>query len=648
MKKVFLLALLCAVFLASSCNTTRKSVQITTPIGAAPLSEPVLTLPVSAPPRTVPAPGLEIPGRARPASERIRVTLKLASDIFSEGEALFRRGDRQEARARFDLALETIRGASVSVLDAPQLDRFLNHMLLDIRLLEQSALEEAQDEEEADAGVVQKLEPAAVDALENVNLFQIEIDPHLREVVNSDILGTRYDVPMVINDRVLRSLEYFQKRGRSSMENGLKRSGKYMPLFHQIFKEEGVPLDLAHLAQVESLYKPNAFSRARAKGIWQFMSYTGNDYGLRQNFWVDERSDVEKSTRAAARYLKALHEMFGDWYLALGAYNWGPGRIERLLNRHGALSFWEMMDKDYLPQETFNYVPSILATIIIAKNPEKYGFHQVQYEAPLAFDKVPMRGQLDLRVASELIGTEVQHLLELNPELVRGITPKDLDFSLRVPQGLGEELEEQLAQLPSSRWVRNESYQIRPGDTLASIARRRGMSKFSLASANDLTVRSRLKVGSELVIPAHLWMKPAFEAQTTLATRTRMHRVRRGENLGSIARRYNISVAALRSWNRLGTRSVLRVDQRLVIRRPASARALRSATARTKGTKVASRPAAGAPAASKSHHVRKGESLASIARRYKVNVAQLRKWNGLASGTIQAGSRLVILTPLSK
>lgn len=557
---------------------------------------------------------------------------------------MFRRGDRQEARARFDLALETIRGASVSVLDAPQLDRFLNHMLLDIRLLEQAALEGTQDEE-ADAGVVQKLEPAAVDALENVNLFEIEIDPHLREVVNSDILGTRYDVPMVINDRVLRSLEYFQNRGRSSMENGLRRSGKYMPLFHQIFKEEGVPLDLAHLAQVESLYKPNAFSRARAKGIWQFMSYTGSDYGLRQNFWIDERSDVEKSTRAAARYLKALHEMFGDWYLALGAYNWGPGRIERLLNRHGALSFWEMMDKDYLPQETFNYVPSILATIIIAKNPEKYGF-QVQYEAPLAFDKVPIRGQLDLRVASELIGTEVQHLLELNPELVRGITPKDLDFSLRVPQGLGEELEGQLAQLPSSRWVRNESYQIRPGDTLASIARRRGISKFSLASANDLTVRSRLKVGSELVIPAHLWMKPAFEAQTTLARRTVTHRVRRGETLGSIARRHNVSVAALRSWNRLGTRSVLRVSQRLVIRRPAPA--LRSASVRTKGGKIASRPAAGASAASKSHQVRKGESLASIARRYKVNVAQLREWNGLASGAIRAGSRLVILTPLSK
>ncbi|MGI8783753.1 MAG: LysM peptidoglycan-binding domain-containing protein, partial [Acidobacteriota bacterium] len=378
--------------------------------------------------------------------------------------------------------------------------------------------------------------------------------------------------------------------------------------------------------------------------IWQFMSYTGNDYGLRQNFWIDERSDVEKSTRAAARYLKALHEMFGDWYLALGAYNWGPGRIERLLNRHGALSFWEMMDKDFLPQETFNYVPSILATIIIAKNPEKYGF-QVQYEAPLAFDKVPMRGQLDLRVASELIGTEVQHLLELNPELVRGITPKDLDFSLRVPQGLGEELQEQLAQLPSSRWVRNESYQIRPGDTLASIARRRGISKFSLASANDLTVRSRLKIGSELLIPAHLWMKPAFEAQTTLATRTRTHRVRRGETLGAVARRYKVSVAALRSWNRLGARSVLRVDQGLVIRRPASAPELRSAKARTKGTKVASR---GAPAASKSHQVRKGESLASIARRYKVGVTQLRRWNGLASGTIRAGSRLVILTPLSK
>ena len=225
-------------------------------------------------------------------------------------------------------------------------------------------------------------------------------------------------------------------------------------MFREVFRREGVPLDLVYVAHIESLFRPRALSRARAKGLWQFIPGTGRLYGLRQDWWIDERSDILKSTVAAARFLKHLYGEFGDWYLALAGYNCGPRRIERILRRYGPIDYWEMVRRRLLPRETRNYVPSYLASTIIFKNPTRYGF-QVEPDPELKFELVPLKEQVDLETMAELIEVPARLLDDLNPELRRRVTPFELPgYRMKVPLGTGDLAQKKLAQLPPEKRIK--------------------------------------------------------------------------------------------------------------------------------------------------------------------------------------------------
>jgi membrane-bound lytic murein transglycosylase D len=305
------------------------------------------------------------------------------------------------------------------------------------------------------------------------------------------------------------------------MNIGLQRSGRYRQMAEKIFKEERVPLDLIWLAQAESVWKPNALSRAAAKGIWQFIPSTGTRYGLAQTAWIDQRSHPEHSTRAAARYLKWLHEHFaGDWLLAMAAYNSGEGRVDSAIARCGYADFWEIHRRGLLPQETRNYVPIILSIIIVSKNQKRYGF-DVKPDLPLNYELVELPDQTDLKVIADLIGVPYETVQDLNPELRRGVTPPDQRYTVKLPKGLKKQFEIAYADLPEDQRVRRVvvpreeiaeaarpgyrtqviSYKVRRGDTLSSLARRHGISMDELARLNRLSVRGQLRKGQTLRIP---------------------------------------------------------------------------------------------------------------------------------------------------
>ncbi len=345
-------------------------------------------------------------------------------------------------------------------------------------------------------------------------------------------------------------LEYYQNgRGRNSIIAGLERMGMYRPMIQGILKEEGVPLDLIYLCQAESAFLPRALSRASAKGMWQFISSRGAEYGLNQTWWVDERSDPEKSTRAAARHLKDLYSEFGDWYLAMAAYNAGPQRIKNALEKTGGTTFWELADKKVLPKETINYVPNILALAIIGADPDKYGF-DIKPQDPLETERVTVDKATDLRVIAEAIGVPLDDLRSLNGQILHMTTPpNDPDFELILPKGYAEAFEEKVADLPDSERVRFRYHQVSKGDTLSVIAKKYGTTVADLRQANNLTARSVLVTGQSLIIPSSGVNQPRpapspsvqsaaaklrTSSRATAPATTTSYTVRKGDNLFDI------------------------------------------------------------------------------------------------------------------
>jgi membrane-bound lytic murein transglycosylase D len=420
---------------------------------------------------------------------------------------------------------------------------------------------------------------------------------------------------------------------------GLQRAGRFQPMIERILKEEGVPLDLIYLAQAESEFQPRAVSRAQAKGMWQFISSRGKEYGLRQTWWIDERSDPEKSTRAAARHLKDLYQEFGDWYLAMAAYNSGPVRVQRAMERTGADNFWTLADKRALPKETINYIPNILALTIIGKNPEKYGFN-IKPEAPLETERVQVDKATDLRVIAEAINLPVEDLRELNTHVLRWTTPPDdTDFQLILPKGYGDKFNEQISSLPESKRVLFREHVVRKGDTLGLIAKKYGTSVSQLVQANNLGKTPVLKVGRSLIIPmsgatppSPLTAAKAPASRTTTArtaaasTQTTSYTVRAGDTLAKIAARYHMSVERLKSLNHLSS-TRLTVGKRLIISQQAVSTASNS------------------PASAKKviHQVRQGETLDKIATTYKTSVDAIISWNESEDlSVIHPGDRITI------
>jgi membrane-bound lytic murein transglycosylase D len=356
-------------------------------------------------------------------------------------------------------------------------------------------------------------------------------------------------------------------------------------MIQQVFRAEGIPLDLAYVPLIESAFKPNAVSRAQAKGVWQFMQGTALENGLKHDWYIDERADPEKATRAAAKYLRTLHGMFGDWHLALASYNGGPGLVQRALKRTRTDDFWSLAAAPRaIPRETREYVPMILAAIVIARNPVQYGF-DITPETPVAFETVQLPRAVDLRHVAEWTGSSVNEIQALNPELRRWTTPvRRTDYTLKVPAGTAESLLARLESAPSAELASLKWHTVRRGDTVAGLAARFKVSRADLAAANGLSTRARLKPGQELLIPrAPTPLLAARPADAPIRTAARQeagssaghasaYRVRRGDTLFSIARRFGVSVDDLRAWNRLrGSR--LDIGDVLTVRPPARAQA---------------------------------------------------------------------------
>ncbi|HJQ26654.1 MAG TPA: transglycosylase SLT domain-containing protein [Blastocatellia bacterium] len=443
----------------------------------------------------------------------------IAQSVINRAEEAFKRGEEAQqkslpdiARRFFDQAVDTVLNSGVDLRTNAKLDSYYRQLLERIHKYEAQPGDHHDLEDRPEV-----VEPSLLDELSDIK----ETDLAMTTPEGIKIFG-KYDFEFAVAPPVFQFINFFVAgRGHSTMEVGLQRSGRYRQMVEKIFKEERVPLDLMWLAQAESVWKPNALSRAAAKGIWQFIPSTGSRYGLAQTAWIDERSQPEKATRAAARYLRWLHDHFaGDWMLAMAAYNSGENRVDSAVARCGYADFWELYKRNLLPQETRNYVPIILAITIISKNQKRYGFN-VQPDPAEIFDNFELPGQTDLKVVADLIGVPYDSVQNLNPELRRGVSPPGQPYTLRLPKGTRKQFEVAYANLPEEQRVRKiqvpaeevaeryrpvfktqvASYTVRRGDTMASLARRYGVSVKEIARMNRMSARGELRKGQTVRIP---------------------------------------------------------------------------------------------------------------------------------------------------
>jgi membrane-bound lytic murein transglycosylase D len=311
-----------------------------------------------------------------------------------------------------------------------------------------------------------------------------------------------FDIPIVINSKVEQFIQYFQSKGRKVFTQWLARSEKYIPFMKNLLRENGLPEDLVYMALIESGFNPYAYSRSKAAGPWQFISRTGQRYGLNSNWWIDERRDPEKSTIAAAKYLKDLYDTFECWYLAAAGYNAGEGKIARAMKRYRTEDFWELTKYRYLKRETKDYVPQMIAAALIAKDPEKYGFVDIEYQEPLRYDKVKVPEVTDLRLIAQACEVTLDEIKSLNPELSRWCTPPNFpDYEIKIPFGKKELFLRNFESLYPGERFQFKTYQVKKGDTLSKIAKLYQVSLEPILEINRLNKKSRLSIGMNLLIP---------------------------------------------------------------------------------------------------------------------------------------------------
>jgi membrane-bound lytic murein transglycosylase D len=460
---------------------------------------------------------------------------------FQAGEAEYKAGHLESARRNFDTAVDWLLESGYDLESDARLEQLYNRIVGTVYQYELQAFREGDGFSETPAV------PAPIDELAEMTF---PVDPRLKDRAEVAARSLSHDLPLTVNDTVLGFLNFFQTpRGRGIVETGLRRAGRYRDMIARVLREEGLPQDLIYLAQAESAFQPTALSRAGAKGIWQFMGYRAREYGLQHTWWVDERQDPVKATRAAARHLRDLYQQFGDWYLAMAAYNCGPGNVQRGIERTGYADFWELYNRNVLPRETKNYVPIIIALTLIAKDAAHYGI-EVAPEDPPETDVVKPGHPIDLRLVAETIDTDVDTLRALNPALVRLVTPEDPKFELHLPKGTAERFSAEIAVIPPEKWVSWRRHRVEPGDTLAAIARRYKVTPVAIAQANDLENGAALEVGEKLIIPA---------MKSDLGTgRLVRYRVRKGDTLASVAERFSVDPDEIKRWNRLRSSRVRR------------------------------------------------------------------------------------------
>ncbi|RME34838.1 MAG: LysM peptidoglycan-binding domain-containing protein [Deltaproteobacteria bacterium] len=454
--------------------------------------------------------------------------------------------------------------------------------------------------------------------------------------------GDGFDLPVVLNDKVQYFIDYYTGPGHKVFARWLKRSGRYMPMMRDVFARHGLPRDLAWLAMVESGFNERAYSWAHAVGPWQFIASTANMYGLKTDWWRDERRDFVKSTEAAARFLKDLGAQFdNNWYLAVASYNAGPGKIRRAIRKYGTSDFWKLSRGNYLQQETRNYVPKLLAVLLITRDPARYGFADVEKLEPLRYDEVALPSATDLEVIARLAGCSYDEVKRLNPELLRWSTPPgERGYVIRLPEGSYQRFVEGYAALDPRDRIHYLRHRVRPGDTLLKLAQKHHIRVEDIIALNDIANPRALRVGTDLILPLKkgYTRRPLEELRDDyIRTYRRTYTVRKGDSLWKIATRFGVTEKELRVWNRLGWSNLLHPGQKLIV----SAKAVRHHRSRS------SRHAG--PVKKIVYKVRSGDTLWDIGRRYRVATRQIRVWNNLDENhVLHPGDKLTLMVPADR
>jgi membrane-bound lytic murein transglycosylase D len=507
------------------------------------------------------------PTSERPGEDPVVGLIASSDQHFLAGQRELGLGHVEAARQEFNRSIEVLLESSYGRTEPRIREQF-------DRLVDRISADEIRALAQGDGFTERRSEPASIDDLLAVTTtFLPSRAATLKDTVQSDLRTDGHDIPIPLNQRVLSYIELFQGRLHEFIEEGMRRGSQYLPMIQNVFRAEGLPLDLAYVPLVESAFKPTALSRTKARGVWQFMAGTALENGLRRDWYIDERSDPEKATVAAAKYLATLSKLFdGDWHLALASYNSGPGRLQHALKLAPSADFWALSaNPRLLPRETREYVPMILAAIVIARNPAQYGFDFAQ-EPARTFDKIMLDKPVDIRRIAEWSGHSVDEIQTLNPELRRWTTPvRDTQYELKVPTGTAEAVNSHLtesaeAELASLKW-----YVVKRGETLPAIAKKLHVSRADLAEANYLKATAALTPGQKLMVPHETGALvtaraertvPAADAHATVnsgsgqlaearnSDQTKIiYQIKQGDTLASIARLYKTTVASIRSWN---------------------------------------------------------------------------------------------------
>ena len=461
----------------------------------------------------------------------------------------YRAGHLDTARVDFDSAVDLMLTSGMDLKADPQLADEFDHLLNAVNSLEMAALKQGN-------GFSPVLEAAPLDA---ANEITFPANAALTAKVTAELKTTRSDFPLVVNDYVAGFISYFSNSpaGHAHLLRSLERAGKYKEMISKNLRDQGVPQDLIYLAVAESGFQPQALNaRSGAGGMWQFMP-TGA-YGLARNGWFDERFDPEKSSLAYAKYMKTLYNQFGDWYLAMAAYDWGPGNVQRAVMRTGYADFWELYRRNVLPAETKNYVPGIIAAIIMAKNPEQYGLDKVVPDTPVVSDTVAVDYAIDLRLVADVTNSSLPEIVALNPSLLRMTTPRDVSFDLHIPVGTQDVFAERIKEIPEDKRSSWRFHVVRAGETVDGIAVMLHARASDIATTNELALADGVDAGDELVVPV---------ASAAAGAGPQRYGVRRGDTLITVADRFGVSVEELRRWNHLSS-NVVKPGSSLAVAEP--------------------------------------------------------------------------------